>query len=206
MGRRLATGVMTRFEITKKNDWGSDSNFVLSSELENILKDISHIIDPSIYELVEKHEDCYDFALKTEIFNNNIHELIGEISSLTCPNVDCFWNLEEELKEKNIDINSKEFMGSYPLSVKVDEKGKYFIETNTEKIEEDYPFHPFYWIIDSDRLYKNIEINAAIILLWIDENKYCGEDETNMLSIINNMKARYYSSPLSKALVYYISG
>lgn len=100
MGRYLATGVMTKFHIMKKNSWYVDHNFDLDSEIENILKDISSIIDPSMYKLVEKSEDCYDFALKPEIFNNNIHELIGEISHLTYPNVNYFWNLEEKLKKK----------------------------------------------------------------------------------------------------------
>lgn len=205
MGRALAAGIMTRFDITKKNNWNNE-HFDLEKNLKRILKDISNIIDPSMYEVVMHDNESYEFALKPEIFNKNIHELIKEIGPLTCPNISCFYDIGCELTEKNTDICSKKMIEKYPFAIKVSEDGTYFVELNEEENEwEEGLFDPLYWIIKDDELSENVEISASVILLWMDESKYVGEDETNMLKIMNNMKSKYYSSPLSKALIYYIS-
>jgi len=192
---------MTRFGISIGKRWYRDKNFKIEENLENILKDMSDIIDPSMYELVEKDEDYYEFALKPEIFNENIYDLILEISPLTCPN-----DLEYEMKENHIDICSKEFIESHHFKMKVNEEGKYFFERDDHEVGEEYPFYPLYWITKEQKFSDNIAIRAAVINLWFDLNKYSGEDETEMLRIINNMKAKYYSNPLSKAFIYYVSG
>lgn len=206
MGRHLANGVMTRFEIAKKNSWYSDKGFNLEQEIDNVLKDISDIIEPSMYKLVKKEEDCYSFALKEAIFNKNIHELIREIIPLTYPNVLYLHNILSELKEKNIDIDSNEFIENYPFEAKINDNGAYFIEMNGKVLEENNLFYPLDWLIKEKRLFKNVEIYASVTVLWIDEDKYDGEDETNMLRVINNMKVKYYNTPLSKAFIYYVLG
>lgn len=202
MGRYLATGIMTRFSIIGRKRMFYDKDFKLEKEIDNILNDINKIIDPSLYKLTNKDDECYEFSLKPDIFDNNIHELIREISPLTYPNVDFFADFYNE-KEN---LNNNDFIKNYPFACKVNSKGEYCIEINGEEIKEDYPFYPLYWIINDERLFYNVEIRAATILLWIDQDKYDGEDETEMLRIINNMKTKYYNSVLSKALIYYITG
>lgn len=51
---------------------------------------MNEVIDISLYNLADKSEECYEFSLKLDIFNNNIHELIKEISPLTYPNTNYF--------------------------------------------------------------------------------------------------------------------
>ncbi len=206
MGRYLAAGIMTRFDVRKKKGWFSDKKFNLEKEIDNVLKDINNIIDSSMYDLVEKKENRYDFALKPELFNKNIHELIREIKPLTNPNLTWISDIIKELEENGKTIYDKEFIEKYPIQVNISKNGEYSIEINNEVIEEDYPFYPMYCLINDKDLFNNVEIHIAIILLWIDYSKYDSEDETEMLRIINNMKAKYYSSPLSKSLIYYIIG
>jgi hypothetical protein len=43
-------------------------------------------------------------------------------------------------------------------------------------------------------------------MLWMDANKFDGEDESPMLKVLNSMKSSYYKNPLSKSLIYFIAG
>ncbi len=198
MGRHLVNGVLTRFKIKKNNNYYS--NFDLQKELYNVLKDMGRIIDVSLYELTTKGSDYYEFSLKPNIFDNNIHDLIREISPLTFPNVNYF----AYSRNKFGDINNKSFIDNFPFKCKINSNGKYYIEINDNKIDETQCFMPMHWILSNYEIRENVKINACIILLWIDEDKYDGEDETNILRLINNMKTKYYNSELSKALIYHV--
>lgn len=203
MGKYLTSSVVTKFKII--SGWYNDFN--LEKEIDSILKDISNIIDSSMYNLTEKKENSYEFSLKPELFNKNIHELIKEIYPLTSLSHDWFKDIQAELEKENKTIYDKEFIEKHPLEINIDEYGKYYIEINEdEMLEEEYLYGPLYWLITDKRLYKNVDIYAKGIILWNDWNKYSGEDETPMLCIINNMKAKYYSSPLSKTLIYTVFG
>ncbi len=202
MGRFLANGVMTRFEIAKKDTSYSDEKFNLEKEMNNILKEINKTIDTSLYEITSKSKGHWIFSLKPEIFNKNIHDLIRELCPLTCPNVNSFIYIYREIKEKKIDIQSKKFEENYPINCKVDSEGNYYVKVNEEEQAEN--FTTLYWILNDRRLFYNVKIGSTVILLWSDEDKYIGEDETWMLKIINNMKTKYYNSLLSKALIYLV--
>lgn len=196
MGRYLCNGIVTKFSIEKRNSWSSDKNFNIEKELKSILKDLDQTIDTSLYELCEKNDDCIVYSLKPEIYNNHIHELIQEISPLTFPNVDYFSDFEEKLKEKKLDLNNPEWVKQFPLQYTVDKKQK----DNT--MSEFILTNQFCCTLHNEKVRNNVEISGNTLLLWIDYNKYVGEDETVMLDIMNHMKTKYYSTKLSGALVY----
>lgn len=206
MGRNLANGIMSKFYVIKKERWYSDKNFSIEKEFKAILEDLDKVIDTSLYELTSKEEDCYEFSLKLDVFNKNIHSFIGELSSLTYPNTNMFYNLKSIMKTKKIDFKSKDFKEAYPLACILNKDGNYIIEGNDEdEIIESGLFFPLYWMVNDGHLSDNIEIRVRVIPLWIDFSKYDGEDSTEMLRIMNHMKLKYYNNELAKALIYFVT-
>lgn len=206
MGRYLENGIMTKFYVIKKECWYSNKNFSIEKEMKRILEDLDKVIDTSLYELTSKEEERYEFSLKLEVFNKNIHSLIGELSSLTYPNTGMFYNLESIMKTKKIDLKSKDFNENYPLTCILNKDGNCIIEgTDEDEIIESGLFFPLYWMVNDDYLRDNIKIRVIRIPLWMDFNKYDGEDSTQMLRIMNHMKLKYYNNELAKALIYYVT-
>ncbi len=202
MGRYLANGVLTQFSVKRVKRSFYDENYNLEKELDNVLKEMNKMIDTSNYELTAKEKDYYVFSLKSTFFEENIHELIKETSKMTLPNVNDFYTngFNEKL------VESENFAKQFPFKAKIDKNGEYSIKMRDEEIRLDFPFDPFYWMIREDILLRNIMVRGETLLLWCDDSKYVGEDETAMLEIINTMKRKYYKSKLSKSLIYYISG
>lgn len=86
--------------------------------------------------------DCLYFSIRPELFDQGIHKLIHENSDLTCPNVNCFY----DFPKGEIDFRSSKFV-------------------------EDYPYYPFFGMINDSRLFGNIILEASVILLWADAEK-----------------------------------
>ncbi len=203
MGRYFANGLLTTLIIKKNKSGFIDRNFDLKKELDNILKDISSVIDVSLYEIIEENEEKCILSLKTSVVNDNIHELLQELFPLTRPNTYGFCDLKR--------TSDKEMIMNYSIKAerRLDKFSKkdeiYTIIVGSAENTEDFHYFPLYWLISDKRIYNNTTIYGATILLWIDCNKYCGEDEYNMLRVINELKTKYYQSKLSKALIYYIT-
>lgn len=198
MGRYLASGVLTGFQIV--NAGYSKEEF--KKKRSNVLKDMSRIIDTTFYKLAGESDEHFSYCLEPKVFDDNIHDLLRELSDLTFPNVNYFCYFEDEVG----DINDKSFIDRYPFRCKVESNGEYYIQINDNKINEKSCVMPLYWMLKDRELRRNIEIYGWVILIWSDEDKYIGEDETNMLRLINNMKTKYYNSKLSKSLIYYVEG
>ena len=121
-------------------------------------------------------------------------------------------NVFSEQKEE-IDFNSKNFcQEKYPLELKYVEdygsKNLRIVGKNSYLNDFGSYYEPT-WLYRKSNLFGwddkyRIDINSAAI--WIDMDKYDGEDETNMLFTLNSMKNSYFKSPLSENIFYYIFG
>lgn len=203
MGRNLSNGIITKIIIKKdRNSWMASKNFSLEKRIDDILQDVNKMVDISLYELTDKTENAYEFSLKPEIIDNGMHELIKEMRLLTCPNVNCFSDFETD----EIDVYDDDFKDNYSFKCVVDQDKNYYIEANGERTREEYSYFPAQWLLDNDEFLRNVNIYVYYIPMWIDISKYCGEDESTMLRVINGMKTKYYKTELSKAFVYRIIG
>ncbi len=198
MGRYFANGLLTTFSIKKRKSGFIDRNFDLKQELDNILKDIGRIIDPELYEMIDQTEEEYIFSLKTTIVDEHFQELIKELSSLTRPNTYGFVSPREGNTE---DVKS---MTTCPVHASRNQEESYIIEGAGYTKVEDYQYFPFYWLIKDERIFRNITVTGSTIVIWMDHYKYCGEDESGILEVVNELKVKYYQSKLAKALIYYI--
>lgn len=207
MGRYLANGIPTKICVfLRKNQ------VTLKDDLNEIKIDLSKYVDLSMYETIV-YDDAFEFKLKKEIFNKNIHELIKEIDPITPCDSYLFCNL---FYNQKIDVLSDEFnkikieLNKYGDDLEFENQNyitedEYYIKSKDSYIKEANSFPYQFWVLDND-VRKRYYVNMDFIMLWLDYDKYDGEDETQMLRILNNMKTSYYKSVLSKSLVYFIRG
>lgn len=197
MGRSLTCGILTRFSIGRYND-----DIKLKDEIEKIKKDMSTIIDLSLYNLEEQDEDKYVYSIKPEIVDNGIHELIKEMEKTTFPNMCGLYKSESEIK--NMDVKTFKEKYSFKLKVKHTnsyDDGNYYIEFQEEELEE-RQWRPFNWMLRKYDKRRDVGILGDVISLWYNVDKVYGENDYYIIKIINNLKTKYYKSKLSGALVY----
>lgn len=204
MGRYLAVGISTSIVIKKKYGWESSEKFNVLENKDDILKDLNNMIDVSKYECIYDN-DYIVLQLKTEHFNDNIHELIKELY----PMINCESCILSNCKKK-VKILSKEFnKKDFPLTISNKKRNEeniiYCIQSDYEE-KLNYFISPEYYLFENYEYKKNIKVDLYFINLWQDFHKYDGEDETKMLEIINKMSRFYYKSPLSKNMLFYILG
>lgn len=207
MGRYLANGIPTKICVfLRKNQ------VMMKNDLKEIQEDLSKYVDLSMYEATE-YADAFVFELKKEVFNQNIHELIKEIDSLTPCDSYLFCNL---FYNQNINVLNDDFdkinieLCKYGDNLKFEDENRlkendYYIKSEDSYITEVNSFPYQFWVLDKE-VKTRYYVNMYFMMLWSDCDKYCGEDETQMLSILNNMKSSYYKSTLSKSLIYFIQG
>lgn len=211
MGRYLANGIAATISIYSKTE-------MEECDIKPIKEKLSKYINLDLYDM-KKYNDGLSFKLKLDVFNNNIHKTIKEISDLTSCEDYLLYNLFENYNE--IDIYSDDFcQEKYPIElkryVKTSERnfylddGDYYIGTEDDpRIRTIYNFYgEQYWLPKSESLKGRYKIQVGFILLWSDYDKYDGEDETKMLKILNTMKKSYYSScnELTQNITYFVSG
>lgn len=200
MGRYLANGIPTRISVFLKKGKKIDEN-----DLIKIKNDLLNYVDLSMYELNE-YEDGYAFHLKTEVFNKNIYELIKEINELTPCYSYFIFNLFDDC---DINVLSDEFnKDNYKIElIKSSNNLEYFVQnTNSNNSIGETLSYPYqFWVLTSE-IEDKYYVDMKFIMLWTDFSKFNGEDETEMLRILNNMKSSYYKNPLSKSLIYFIAG
>jgi hypothetical protein len=209
MGRYLANGIPTTISVVLERGYEVEKN-----DLTEIKKDLSKYVDLSMYELV-KYDNGYEFELKKEVFNKHIHELIKELEPLTSCRSYFMFNLldkydinvlSDEFNKDNYKIELSKY-GDNPEYEKENyiRENAYYIRCQKGHISEasSYPYQ--FWALSSE-IRKKYYVDMSFIMLWMDYNKYNGEDETPMLKVLNSMKSSYYKNPLSKSLIYFIAG
>ncbi len=204
MGRYLAVGIATSIVMKKKDGWESSEKFNVLENKDDMLKDLNNMIDVSKYECIYGN-DYIVLQLKTEHFNDNIHELIKELYPMVnCENC-ILSNCEKKVKILSNKFNKKDF----PLTISNKKRNAeniiYCVQSDYEE-KLNYFTSPEYYLFENYEYKKNVKIDLYFINLWQDFDKYDGEDETKMLEIINKMSRLYYKSSLSKNMLFYMLG
>ena len=208
MGRYLALGVATTIDVYKKKRAPLD--FSITQNKDKIKKQLEKFLDLEKYDCCE-NDDCFTFRIKTDIFNDNVHDLIKELY----PMIDCYYDLcgddyycgnddEKDKIRKNFNAEN------YPLTLTICgegyRKGRFCSSWNDGCEDGSFPAAPEYWLFEDKEFRNNIDVNISYITIWFDCNKFDSEDETPLLEIMNNMSRKYYKSPLSRTMFFYISG
>lgn len=221
MGRYLALGVASSVYL-RRDERRCEPNFDFKKNEKRIKDNLSKMLDITKYNIaVDKDYMCLE--IKPDDFNNNINDLIEELNPLIRCNVyvekkesktesgDVYDSLKE-LGRMLINEKPKYEMIS-PLTIKKYEKddGKHragYIYSEWNDLEEwpDYYAAPEQWLFDDEELKDKIKANISYILLWQDWDKISGEDETKLLSLMNIMSRKYFSSSLSKNIFFFIFG
>lgn len=188
--RYFSNGILTSFVIKRENSYW-ENNYNLKEHLDEIRQDIDQKIDISAYEITVVEDDFIEFVMKPSFFEDNIYDLLKEMDSLTQPYF---------FKHIHYDKNN------FKIACGFDEESLFVVKFNDKEIKEERLYFSLCWLINSKTLYRNIEVFGFVITLWMDINKYIGEDETALLNIINTFKNRYYKTKLGACLIYYIFG
>lgn len=183
VAKRMCCGVLTRFKISKRKDLIEDFNLN-----DGVINEISDFIDISLYNLIEKNDNEYVYALKPEIFNENILFFIKEMYGFNKP--DSIFN-----------SNFIERFGKYPFKCEVDEKGEYQLIAKGTKHSE-YGVKYLEFLVNKPATSMKVDISGCIFMLWLSENYYYYSGRKNTLRLINKLKVLCCKNKLKKAVVY----
>lgn len=189
----LVGTILTGFQISKKKEY---ENIILKDKINEVIIRINNFIDTSLYDLVDYDENNYLFVLKSEIFNNEINNLLKEMETIIPANINYFYCYNGA--DDYILLN-KDFKGKPKYFCKKDKDGTYYLDINGEKITNEHCIGKISWLAD----YMPVDVYGWGIWTWIDESENIYNDDSEVLKIINLMKAKTYKSKLSKALIYY---
>ena len=192
MGQYLVGGIATRFQITNKR------SFDLIKNKDEILKSLSKIIDISIYN-VEEHIDRIELIIKKEIFEDNIHKLIKEISPIMNTKIYFFDSLYNE--EVNIKSFNKE---EYPITLNIYED-KFYLNGGEITESNCYPDYSYMLLRDDESgLMYNIKVNMKLINIWIDPS-IIDEYPLGTINVLNKLTSKSFKNCLSKSIFFYVS-
>ena len=203
MGRFLACGVLTRIKIIKG---GSNPDYKISKEKENIIKQLNKYVDISNYE-IEEYENGFELDLKKEIFNENIYALFEELDTV----IDCTKKYLYDTRESELCLELKKYDDNYKYESDYEKEhnyGDFQVKTKDDQYRLDQVYYPSVdWLLYGNRtMIRNLIVRIDIVNLWRDEDKILTEDDYSLLHIMNTIKTKYFNTPLSKNLIIYISG
>jgi len=201
MGRYLAVGVSTTIKITKtKNEWGNfEENIDLEKEKNNILQELNKLLDVSKYKVKYDDKRIY-LELEPEHYNNNIHDLLQELTSLL--NINYFtFDFMEEIKNFKKELTKEK----YPIQIKRNKEGVLYEEYTNSK-ENFVPFQdPSYFLFQSGKYKWGLTLDIWYIPLWIHIDKFgFSESEEVVIKLLNIMLKKCLKSTLSKNILFYI--
>ncbi len=204
MGRVLCVGIVSRIEVIIRRKYNKSINMDF---VNSISKSLNKYINTKDYDK-EYYNNCVAYRLKENIFNDNIHDLIKEVSKDI--NVESFFEYEDVDYEK-INFNKED----YPiiLETNLDPESEcfgdqtiIFKKDNVLKGPDDCPnYYDNTWLIAGNEYENMVAINIEAFTLWKSyENIFC-ENEYETLKIINDLKKKY-KNRLGKNVIFFIFG
>lgn len=206
MGRFLACGIAVRFTVIRNSKVEDKDN----NDLNDIKNRLNEFFSIDNYEVDDKtYSDAFLFTIKKDYLEKNIHGVIRELSNLYYLWIDDIFGVENG----KIDLNSKDFcQEKYPLELKIiDDYGeeKLRVVSKEDYLNDMEPFYEPAWLYERNSIFgwdEKYRLRILPAAIWIDLNKYSGEDESSILFTLNSMKNSYFKNPLSENLFYYIFG
>lgn len=206
MGQFLACGVAVQFIVFRNSKTeGKDIN-----DLINIKNRLKKYFSIDNYEVDDKsYNNLFLFSIKKDYLERNIHGVIRELSNLYELSIEDVFGKEYG----KLDFSSKDFcQEKYPLKLKnMNNYGKKRLQVvgTGNCLNDMEQFSEPAWLYERNSIFgwgEKYRLRIIPAAIWIDCDKWCGEDETNMLLTLNTMKISYFKNPLSKNLFYYIFG
>jgi len=197
MGAYLVGGVVTRFEIRNKG------NYDVVKNQDEVLKSLDEVIDTSIYN-VEEYLDGIELVIKKEVFEDNIHNLIKEISPIMNTRIYFFANLYKG--EINIKNFNKE---NYPISLNIYPKGtayedKFYLNDGEIREKECYPDYSYMLLRDDESgIMHNLKINMKLINIWLDPTRI-DEYPLGTINVLNKLTSKCFKNVLAKSIFFYV--
>lgn len=193
MGRFLSAGIATTILISGPN---------VFQQKEKILNQMKKFLDIQNYEVHDQEKNFY-LRLKTDVFEQNIYEFVGEFYKVR----DFYNTFLEEIENNDIQEFTKE---KYPLKLLEDEKDDLSVQISNveyEIRETDFTWENFSYIFLDDSFQpREVRISLKFIPIWMEPDKTLSEDPTNMLYFLNLFSRNYFQSPLGKHFLFYIEG
>ena len=217
MGRFLAASIPTQLFIKRRGE--SFNNLDLIKDKEKILNQINKYIDLSFYDINEEEKQIY-LKLNEEKANKCLKEFFKEIESILDLNHYLQFSLfkEEDTNEgfdlKNIlkKNETKKEINFDNIVIKKDIKENdinYYMtagEKNHEINEDLSCIDGAPWLFDLIKELRSIGAQIYSIHIWLDYDKFCGEDENKMLQLLNKFSKSYFKSELAKIMIFNIYG
>jgi len=212
MGRNLACGIATKIQLYKKGGFENES------KKSGLLEELKKSIDLDFYD-IEEYEDGYVLNLKKEAFDNNIHDLIKEISPYISGDHLLWSYFDKKLKEKGLDYTKFDFSNfnkkDYPLELvrypeDYEDKcyaGLTVLKSDEAQYEDSWAFESFTRILlRGYEDYRNVRTGVKLVDVWMNIDKELSEDPTMNLYYLNLFSRAFFKSRFSKCLVFYILG
>lgn len=207
MGRFVAMGVLAEIRMEKYKDC---SNYDFKKDERKILELLSRYVDTDRYEVIIS-EDSMVLRINEDYFNQNIHDLLEEVFRFIGFN-GCFF--DDLPHEKSIDILNDFNQERYPINLirhydEYSDNEKIFIKSMDDdayRLYEPYPSDKWLVYGGEDDFYENFRFKNELVILWEAVDKISAEDEVLINIMLNKMKTNYFTSPLSKNMIFTIIG
>lgn len=197
MGAYLVGGVATRFKIRNKDGYDVVRN------KDKVVNAIGKVVDVSIYD-VQEYLDGIELVIKKEVFEDNIHDLIQEISPIMNTKIYFFANLYKE--EVDIKKFNKE---NYSISLNIypegtGYEGKFYLNDGEIREQECYPDYSYMLLRDGESgLMHNIKVNISFINVWLDPS-IIDEYPLGTINVLNKLTSKSFKNVLAKSMFFYI--
>ena len=195
MARFLAAGVPAEITV-----YGSFQNG--ERKLKQFKQGMQKYTDLNLY-TEEFYENCVDYKLKPEIFNENIYKTLTEFKKYTL--LDPSDLFDHDILNENQDTYPWHLVHDYDY---YGEKCSGFIMEDDFK-ELSYMCPPEQWLVaDCDLHYQNVNISIGYVTLWSDWFSYDDENESSVLRILNRFKKEVLKKGniLTKTIMFFVEG
>lgn len=218
MGRNLALGIPTRIRVCKRKKY-VDKDYKVLDNKDKFLNKLNNMVNINDYDIfIDEDDDSINLSIKEDFVNKNIHKCVIEIIDTTGIRGLVDPNLNDRYKLNLNKYNQKDFPMKLQYNEEIHDK---FYDMNTyymiseKSYNTDYThlaaFKPYfpqeYWLLDFDKtLYKNVNVYIEYMPIWINVDKYNGDDEINIIYLLNKFSRNYFKNKLSNDLLFFIIG
>lgn len=204
MGRYLSCAIATSIKVGKK-----DNKPFEKGELDKLKYSIKRLFDYDLYN-VEENEDFISLEIKKDVFDNNIHELCVELNNSLYQS--SFLLYEDDYLNK-----PKEEWPITLIETKDDEEEKkynnekYMVKLSENSYDNDPVCRDLSWFGFSPLLRRDIKewsdyfFDIEGIDLFLNISKVSGEDETELICLLNWFKRDYFKNKLNGSLIFRIT-
>jgi len=205
MGTYVANGLVIGISVYCEKDEKKDKN-----DLEKIKKHLSKYFCLEYYDVSEKNDNSFDFTIKKEMLEADIHDCLRDFNRLIKNNFSFpLKDYKDKIDFKSVKFNQENYPIKLELVDKYDEKELEMSFMDEAIFHTGSSFGEPYWIYkDSDLFgyrYK-YHVYFDIKTIWSDFNKISIENEHILLYCLNKMKNKFFKNKLAKNTIFYIEG